>query len=175
MTKELTYAGIGARRTPIQYRTSMEKAASSLAKMGFILHSGAAQGADESFELGCNSVQGRKRIFLPFKGFRRHQSEYCNPSKEARIIASTFHPNWENVGNTGRNFHARNVYQVLGFDMRTPVCFVLCWTPNGKHVGGTGQALRMADHYEIPILNFAIHSQEEISERILEIYERNTE
>ena len=44
--------------------------------------------------------------------------------------------------------------QVLGEDCNTPSSFVLCWTPNGKEIGGTSQALRIAKHYNIPIINW---------------------
>jgi hypothetical protein len=33
------------------------------------------------------------------------------------------------------------------------VKFVLCWTPGGKDVGGTAQALRIARHYDIYVCN----------------------
>ena len=31
--------------------------------------------------------------------------------------------------------------------------FVLCWTPYGAAAGGTGQALRIAEHHHIPVFN----------------------
>jgi len=54
-----------------------------------------------------------------------------------------------------RVFMARNSYQVLGPDLATPVDFVWCWTPHGAVIGGTGQALRIAAAYEIPVFNLA--------------------
>jgi hypothetical protein len=30
---------------------------------------------------------------------------------------------------------------------------VVCWTKDGKSSGGTGQALRIAEYYSIPIFN----------------------
>ena len=50
---------------------------------------------------------------------------------------------------------ARNAYCMLGPDLKSPVDFVLCWTPNAKVVGGTGQGLRIALDYNIPIFNLA--------------------
>ena len=47
----------------------------------------------------------------------------------------------------------RNTFQVLGKNLVNPSKFILCWTPNGKITGGTGQALRIAEHFEIPIIN----------------------
>jgi hypothetical protein len=48
---------------------------------------------------------------------------------------------------------ARNAMQILGEDLQTPTEFVIAWTIDGRDSGGTGQALRMADYYGIPIFN----------------------
>jgi hypothetical protein len=34
-----------------------------------------------------------------------------------------------------------------------PSRFVLCWTPEGSGSGGTGQALRIARHYGVQIID----------------------
>jgi hypothetical protein len=50
---------------------------------------------------------------------------------------------------------------VLGADLTSPARFVLCWTPDGsldgrgRRVGGTGQALRIAHHHGIGVINLA--------------------
>lgn len=167
------YAGIGSRKTPSDICNKMRNAASAMAHMGFTLRSGGAEGADEAFEAGSNMGNGSKEIYLPYKGFRKNESPLYGSSKEARAIAKTFHPKWSNLGNNGRDFMGRNAYQILGSDLDTPVDFVLCWTPNGKITGGTGQALRHAAALEIPIFNFATHSEDEISDFIFALYERN--
>jgi len=48
----------------------------------------------------------------------------------------------------------------MGVDLKTPVSFVLCWTPDGAetttdpdHTGGTGQAIRIANANAIPVFN----------------------
>ena len=51
---------------------------------------------------------------------------------------------------------ARNICQVLGEDPTDPSGYskvVVCWTPKGGIIGGTGQALRIAKRYDIPVLN----------------------
>ena len=45
------------------------------------------------------------------------------------------------------------MYQVLGEDLQTPTSFIVCWTKDGKASGGTGQALRVAKKYDIPVFN----------------------
>ncbi len=56
---------------------------------------------------------------------------------------------------------ARNSYQVLGRDLKSPSEFLICWTPDGyltavertDGTGGTDQAIAIADFYRIPVLN----------------------
>jgi hypothetical protein len=76
-------------------------------------------------------------------------------------MASRFHPAWASLRAGVRPLHARNCHQVLGADLTSPARFVLCWTPDGsldgrgRRVGGTGQALRIAHHYGVPVFNLA--------------------
>ena len=44
----------------------------------------------------------------------------------------------------------RNVFQVLGADLKTPTEFIICWTDK---YGGTQQALRIAKSFSIPVFN----------------------
>ncbi len=171
MTKPLYFAGIGARKTPHEVLVKMRKCGKVLSDLGYILRSGGARGADSAFESGyiLGKMRSSEEIFLPFKKFNQHSSPLFGSDIEARKIAKEFHPRWENVGDVGRDFHARNVYQILGRNLKTPVEFILCWTPNGKIVGGTGLALRIGQHFNIPIFNFGIHSDSEISDFILSL------
>lgn len=171
--KEIIYAGIGARSTPPDVLEKMRKAAKAMAGMGFVLRSGGARGADTAFYEGvCEKTDpaGHAEIFLPYDGFNGHRYDGTvfigPPNKEARLLASKFHPNWPVLGCRGRDFMARNAYQVLGYDLDRPCDFILCWTPNGKVVGGTGQALRMAKEYDIPVINFGNSSDDDISDFI---------
>jgi len=43
-----------------------------------------------------------------------------------------------------KKLHGRNVKQVLGDDLKTPSDFLLCWTKEGKDVGGTRTAIVLA-------------------------------
>jgi hypothetical protein len=76
-------------------------------------------------------------------------------SQDAFVMAAQFHPAWDRLSAAARKFHARNCHQILGADLSTPVNFVVCWTPDGKVTGGTGQALRLALHHNITIFNLA--------------------
>lgn len=146
-----TYAGIGSRKTPYQTLTLMTKCARRLNELGFILRSGGASGADTAFELGV--PDNKKEIFLPWRRFNDNPSHLYTPDPLAMEMARKFHPAWDKCSNAARKFHARNCHQVLGRDLNVPADFILCWTPEGKPVGGTGQALRLAAHWDIPVIN----------------------
>jgi hypothetical protein len=168
----MIYAGIGSRKTPVDVLELMHNLGKNLGKAGAMLRSGGAKGADKAFELGCISVDGEKEIFLPYKGFNGSDSPFYTVTPEARRIAKQFHPNWPGLGDVGRDFMGRNAYQVLGYKLDTPAHLIICWTPGGKITGGTGQALRMAQHFNIPVVNLASQSLEEASEIIMETMEK---
>lgn len=165
----LIYTGIGSRETPADVIKKMITAAKALGKGGWTLRSGGAAGADQAFETGCNMVGGDKEIYLPWRGFRRNPSPLYGTTKEARMIAKAYHPAWENLSSAAWEFMGRNSYQVLGQDLNTHTAFILCWTPEGAITGGTGQALRIAEAYDIPILNFGKHTDAYISKFIEEL------
>ena len=141
------YAGIGSRRTPQDVLDLMEKAAAKLRNRGFVLRSGAADGADAAFERGAAGVA---EIFLPWKGFNNHKSCRFHIRTAALELAEKHHPKWAYLSQGARRLHARNCYQILGEYLNQPVKFVLCWH-NGS--GGTLQAVRIAESLEIPVFN----------------------
>lgn len=146
------YAGIGSRRTPPDMLKLMERIAARLADDGWILRSGHAPGADQAFERGAD---GRSQLFLPWPGFQSDAPEIAaevwdRPRAEAYDIAAKYHPAWHHCSQGARSLHARNVHQILGYDLDEPVSFVVCWS-DGR--GGTEQALRVARDRDIPISN----------------------
>lgn len=158
----LRYAGIGSRSTPDHVLQVMRKVAHRLSELGYTLLSGGAAGADSAFEEGCF---GKKEIYLPWPGFRHLKGRHCVtlPSAEAFRVAEAVHPAWKRLNDTAQALMARNSHQVLGADLRSPVDFVVCWTPDGceseaarsRATGGTGQAIALADRWGIPVVNLA--------------------
>jgi hypothetical protein len=148
------YTGIGSRSTPEDILKDMTNIATNLELSGFKLRSGGANGADSAFEAGVSDPRNAD-IYLPWKGFNNNPSALHNVRQDARDMAKKFHPAWERCSQAARLFHARNCYQILGLYLDQPTDFVLCWTPNGAETGGTGQALRIAHHYKIPVFNMA--------------------
>ena len=159
------YTGIGARKTPAFVLKIMEEIAVILAKKTWILRSGGAEGADSAFERGCNYyLPGEKEIYLPWKRFNGNNSNLYNISGYAYKMAESLHPAWDKCSSAVRKLHSRNMHQVLGPDLKTPSNALICWTPNGKDSGGTGQAIRLAEKHNIFVLNLYNHSYERIIE-----------
>lgn len=156
------YAGVGSRETPPEILQKMRDLAGRLAQRGYILRSGAADGADSAFEAGCDAVKGAKDIWLPWPGYQNRR-DGSFPTEAMFELAATLHPAWENLGRGPRALHARNTGQVLGGELATPVSFVLCYTKDGceaeaertRNTGGTGTAIVLAARHGIPVFNLA--------------------
>lgn len=156
----MKYAGIGSRKAPYAILERMTAAAVRLARMGYTLRSGGAEGADTAFELGAGDL---KEIFLPWRSFNGNPSPFFPPTSEAFDLAASVHPAWQGLTQAAKKLMARNSHQILGADLLTPSGFVLCWTPDGaetdaqrgRNTGGTGQAIALADRNGIPVFNLA--------------------
>lgn len=155
------YCGIGSRKLPNMIADQMTRFGDLAAKLGWTLRSGAAHGADAAFEVGCDQQKGEKEIFLPWKGFNDNPSLLFTPSDEAHKLASEIHPRYDFLSRGAKLLVARNMHQILGFNLNDPVEFVICWTPDGceSHetycdtTGGTGTAIALASKHNIPVFN----------------------
>jgi len=156
------YAGIGARATPPQIKDIMTRLATKLEKDGWILRSGGAAGADSAFERGVTNPQSNAQIYLPSNSFNNRtagtQPQFLNYQslpgyQQAISTIHQYHPAPDRLSDFARHLMARNAMQVLGSDLATPSKMIVAWTPQGNVVGGTGQALRLAQTYQIPIRN----------------------
>ncbi|WWC81775.1 hypothetical protein [Burkholderia phage vB_BpP_HN03] len=156
----IKYAGIGSRETPDDVLAIMEDVGFQLAELGFMLRSGGALGADTAFEQGAKRGNGAMEIFIPWNGFNGHGSDEHHIIPPFYVdhvtMAGNYHPNWAACKMAARKLHTRNLYQVLGIDLEDHSDFVICWTKGGQRQGGTGQALRVASTYSIPIFDLAL-------------------
>lgn len=175
MTDKEFYTGVGSRETPEAALDMITKIAHHQVNKGLVCRTGGAPGADRRFFVGCvgggNVPIGANglevEVFLPWAKFNDwHTSKFRDrpalntavyiqnrPQPEAFKIAAKYHPAWNKLSNGVRCLHARNVHQVLGRDVNNPVTskFLVCWTKNGKGAGGTGQAIRIAKGYGVPV------------------------
>tara|TARA_B100000749_G_C18441502_1_gene472372 strand:+ start:2009 stop:2653 length:645 start_codon:yes stop_codon:yes gene_type:complete len=176
------YAGIGMRdQYPAKVRMDVEQvmyeSAYAFAFMGYKCRSGRAENSDKRFEQGTldairDGATGSLESFLPssyFNGMRADGKQYFDATKlppevlaKQRELVERFHPKGTQLKGFTYNAMARNGNQVLGPDMLSPSRFILCAAKNSKFdkngeiydcKGGTGQAVRVAYHYKIPVFN----------------------
>ncbi len=170
------YTGIGARELSPNLSQEFQQIGQSLAKLGYTVRSGGAQGADSAFEAGSDTVSGLKEIFLPWKGFNHNKSSLILPNpipEDVANIAKEIYPHWDHVTEPVRRLHARNVMQILGWDLNDPSAFVVCYTerpyndPNA--VGGTLFGIKLAEANDIPVYNFFVRGDRERFYKMLDI------
>lgn len=159
----MIYTGIGSRTISVDTYTRMIKIGEILAELGWTLRSGGANGSDAAFERGCDLVNGKKEIYLPWKNFNNSTSTYYHIPEESEPIAKQAYKNgnFNNLKPTTKKFMQRNVLQVLGQDLTTLSDVVICWTKDGctnheersPKTGGTGQAISVASFHCIPVFN----------------------
>lgn len=170
------YSGVGSRSTPDEILQRMRDWAAWLARQGWTLRSGGADGADAAFEQGATQAAGACDIYLPWKGFNGHSSSRTRVCEQALALAESVHPAWSRLSDAARKLHARNCYQVLGKTLDRPSAFVLCWTPDGcerraercSSTGGTATAIVLAERHGVPVYNLARDDAEQRLARLLE-------
>jgi hypothetical protein len=167
------YAGIGSRETPYQTQLEMRLLASYLEAIGFTLRSGNASGADQAFASG---VKSHAQIWLPWDSFEKEfrlkhpEHEYhtiTEYDQEAFTSVDRYHPSPTSLTDAGKKFMARNYRQIIGTNEPNSE-FVICWTPDGKAVGGTAQAIRIANDYKIPVINmYKFETADRVIDRLI--------
>ena len=171
--RTLIYAGIGARATPANMLTSMERIGEQLSK-SWLLRSGYADGADQAFGRGAESGEGSFQLILPWEGFNNapyNDDRFVVPdwttpdlldlaekayNSDPEVMAGRKRQ-WRVLNEAVRLLMTRNVCQVLGLDLqpKNHAQMVICWTPNAASGGGTGQAIRIANMFKIPVFDLA--------------------
>ena len=169
------YAGVGSRETPPEILLMMSRISRKLTYQGWGLRSGGADGADNAFLEGALQANNVKEtpieIYLPWEDYNGKGNEwYCvDVSKlpnhhDAFDIASHFHPVWNRLKEPVKALHTRNVYQILGRDLKTYSSRLICWAKpikDGERVrGGTATAVAMARHFGIPVMNLYFEEEQ---------------
>jgi hypothetical protein len=142
------YAGIGAKKTPNHILSIMRSVAEYLAAKDWILNTGAAPGADQTFAEGALKKGGTVNLFIPWPNYEKGWIKglhgnvnvtVLKPDIHTEAINSVYkyHPAAKILKNSVLFLHARN-YLVL-----ENIKFAVCYTSGGKVVGGTGQSIRI--------------------------------
>ena len=164
--------GIGSRETPEETLELFEQLGADARARDWWIRSGHAEGADYAFEKGAKD---HCIVYLPWNGFNKDLPLLGRGrTSELRDDALDFvyrHDKWADPEGTSqgvKRIKQRNVFQVLGEDLKSPSDLVICWTEEGKVVGGTGLAIRIAREHNIPIINLGNQEVEENFQEILQ-------
>ena len=123
---------------------------------------------EKNFEVYVATQENIQRSNLPNK----HLAIVRNPDliKESEDIAKSvmdeYH--WIRCNEWSRGMHSRNCHQILGYDLKSPVDCVICWTPNGRIQGGTATAIKVANKYNVPVFNLGAESKDKVVSDIIE-------
>lgn len=171
MNESIYFTGIGARETPIGVLSLIEKISGKLYDLEWTLRSGGcSKGSDAEFERVYSTkfttildLKRRKfttkevfEIYYPNKTIKNSlgvESISLDIWNRAIEITKQNHPAWKNCSKITKDLHTRNVLAILGKNLETPSKFILCYTPEGKILGGTGQSIRIANSLDIPVFN----------------------
>lgn len=152
---------VGSRKTPPLMCDLLAYITEQIARAGYTVRSGAADGSDDAGERGADRAGGKKEIYLPWKGYNSHNSPLYGVCEQALLLAASIHPVWDMLDQGPRKLQARNMYQVLGKTLDIPSDFLICWTEDGcesekerkRKTGGTASAIVLADRRGIPVFN----------------------
>lgn len=149
---ERVYAGIGSRQLSESELKRCRDKAKRRALEGWILRTGAADGADQAFAEGALFVGGRVILCLPWASYekewvewtKRHGAEVevlSNRDFEAWDSVDKYHPAASQLSRGIRALHARNFVILRGCEE------CLAWPKKDKYggYGGTGQGMRIAE------------------------------
>jgi hypothetical protein len=149
----MMYAGVGSRKAPNHILMLMHKWAEFSAMEGWGVSTGAADGADQAFARGALYRGGHVHLHLPWSTYNTEWRSGLTGNINTYIYdpavmhAATdsvhkFHPRADKLTRGPFALHARN-YMIITNHM---VRHVVCHTPSGGEEGGTGQAIRIANH-----------------------------
>lgn len=167
MRTSRTYAGVGSRETPGEVLAQMRELALWLSGRGWTLRTGGADGADTAFAEGA--APGTRVIIPGWPGMNGHDRGdedvvllTAGQLRRCSERAETIHPRWQYLRYGAKKLHARNVAQVMGVEMDDVARAVVCWTRDGRAVGGTATAINLALRLGVPVLNLGATSIEKV-------------
>ena len=77
---------------------------------------------------------------------------------------------WKRMKLNTQKLFARNGHQVLGLNLDLPSDFVICWTKDAEYVGGTRQAMYIADAYSVPVYNLGDKKTYDAYRKVLDTF-----
>lgn len=159
-------ACIGSRRLKESELRFCFRIGEALAKQGITVSSGNATGADQAFGQGVNFVNPELlELHLPWPAYNEYAIKQGNKivlqsqNLEYWNLAASVHPNWDNLIDSVRMLHTRNVSIVVG------TAQVVAW-PSAQG-GGTMQGIRTAKRLNIAVVDLSNAQQRQLIENYL--------
>lgn len=177
--KKLKFAFVGSRELSDPSNEAEAEVffqvAYTCATLGIGYRSGGALGADYISELAYHTAldEGHENdieIYVP-NGYFRAESSKDNPLQSYHVIPNkdtyeyrkeiikSIHPKPSALTSFAMALHCRNVNQLCGDDLESNVDAVVCWTKDGKTVGGTATAINLAGYLDIPVFNLGANTE----------------
>ncbi len=153
-------ACIGSRDTTPEKIQLMEQIGRYIASTGAAVASGNAQGSDQAFARGANSIDPTHVfLYLPWSSYEAHAIVDGNRrvgiiSEEAKKltmeVAAKYHPAWEHLSDAVKTLMQRNAAIVL-----KSKAVISNLNHDKKGLGGTGHGWRIAEGYNIPRIDIS--------------------
>ncbi|MDF9399078.1 hypothetical protein [Vibrio sp. 1180_3] len=166
MKRDHRYYSIFSNTTaPSEIRTVMYRVAASLADKGYVQRSG-GNSVEKPFISGATILSGseqKSKIMLPWDGFgdqRIGSGNYVGNQKLAQQMAKRYLKGFNRLKPEQRLIVARQVYVLLGKELKQHSEFLLCYTDDGatSHIDTKNKSfefiLRLASNYGIRVFNF---------------------
>lgn len=164
------FRSTSVRGAPIHVLSDLSRMAAWQAGRGWHLHTGGASVADMTFAEGATAK--RRSLYLPWKRLKGLLGPDCHVLRGDQYeacarVASEAHPARDRCKPAVRKRHACNAAILLTPSCGRPVKAIVCRTPDGKTVGGTGVGIRIAERYGFPVFNLALMPPKEVCEGLL--------
>lgn len=167
------YVGTGNRDAPEAVLKQMHALANDLTQFGYVLRSGGLDGPDLAFEAGSKETE----LHLPWKDFNQRKALSYFNSQENKVLARMFQPTFDGLKPAIQAFLCKNVRCIMGKDLKSPVRFIVLWSPDGAElskdiVPATGQCthlIKIASAMKIPVFNLGKQDAEQRLKHYLEI------
>lgn len=180
MSKFYTGVGHRLRNCTKEGLEFAEWLAGEMAKRGYTVISGDADGIDWAFSMGSGE---QCKVYLPREGF----GKYVNRDDSKRIVLTPEEglyadekllelgilPEIATMFSHSKAYHRRNFFQSWNHGELPEVCFYYAKETNGVIEGGTRTAVYTARHFGIPDYNFYTSEGRELIRRLLEEGEWN--
>lgn len=152
------YAGIGSEVVANEYHELIKQFAVILSQNGYILRCGGELGTSDLFEIGCDSINGKKEVYLPWKKFNNKSSKRIVRMHDAFVIAKRHCADWSCLSPGVKKQLARNVHKVLGGNLKFPSSFILCYYSTRGYDINVNHVLAIANEYNIPVFNIGVYT-----------------